>query len=343
MAKDPADRYATCEELLHELELALGMPATVASTGGRTEHGGGARHADTADGSRTDLGTVTGDVPGGSRHPSFPSGPLPRFPTRAGAPQEPAGPADDGPAFEDYTDLEEDDEYDEHDDAGSDWDQDEPEAPAEPPARRRRWRLIALAAAAVALVVVAAVLLRSFLLSEDYRTYTSDATVVPFRLDHPDDWTAVVSSASDIVLGPNPTAADDVFFNQGQPADWAEAADTVRSGSPDAVWLYVYASATTFDTSSVEALWPSIALVLPAESELDGHRTVQVAGVPADEIEAVAFDPGNPDTRLEVLVDVVQPSGAGGAVVLAFFAPPDTFEDHRSTFETVRDSLEITR
>jgi hypothetical protein len=134
-----------------------------------------------------------------------------------------------------------------------------------------------------------------------------------------------------------------VFFNQGQPADWAEAADTVRSGSPDAVWLYVYASASTFDTSSIDALWPSVALVLPAASEFDGHRTVHVAGAPADEIAAFTFDPENPETRLQVQVDVVQPPGAGGAVVLAFFAPPDTFEDHRSTFETIRDSLEITR
>jgi hypothetical protein len=59
-------------------------------------------------------------------------------------------------------------------------------------------------------------------------------------------------------------------------------------------------------------------------------------------MEAVAYDPANPQTRLRVLVDVVQPS-SGGTVLLAFFAPPDTFEDHRSTFETIRDSLDITR
>jgi hypothetical protein len=44
-----------------------------------------------------------------------------------------------------------------------------------------------------------------------------------------------------------------------------------------------------------------------------------------------------------VLVDVVQPPGAGGVVLLAFFAPEDAFDDHRSTFERVRDSLQITR
>jgi hypothetical protein len=153
----------------------------------------------------------------------------------------------------------------------------------------------------------------------------------------------VVSSASDIVLGPTPTAADDVFFNHGRPEDWAEAADPVRSGSPDAVWLYVSSSNTTFDNSSAEALWSSIVVVLPETSEFDGHRDVQVAGDQADELTAFAFDPDNPDIQLRVMVDVVQPSGAGGAVVLAFFAPPDTFEDHLPTFERIRDSLQIGR
>ena len=68
---------------------------------------------------------------------------------------------------------------------------------------------------------------------------------------------------------------------------------------------------------------------------------MQVAGDRADELTAFAFDPENPDTRLRLMVDVVQPPGAGGAVVLAFFAPPDTFEDHLPTFERVRDSLQI--
>src|SRR5687767_14105577 len=45
MAKDPSDRYATSGELLQELELALGMPATVASPPSGTERGSGGRHA----------------------------------------------------------------------------------------------------------------------------------------------------------------------------------------------------------------------------------------------------------------------------------------------------------
>jgi hypothetical protein len=68
---------------------------------------------------------------------------------------------------------------------------------------------------------------------------------------------------------------------------------------------------------------------------------VSVARARADELEAVVSDPQQPQTRLRLLVDVVEPPGAEGAVLLAFFAPPDSFENNRSTFEKVRDSLTI--
>jgi serine/threonine protein kinase len=340
MAKDPADRYQSCEGLLHELQLALGMPATVSSPSGYTEGGGGgARRADLAsDGSQADPETVTGDVRGGSGHPSFPSGRLPLFTTQASASHGIPPPANGEPEPE----PEEYPEYDESDDAGSEWDEGEPAAPPEP-AARRRWGLVAIVAAAAVLVATAAVLLRSSLFSEEYRTFTSRETVVPFRLDHPADWGTVVSPASDIVLGPNPTAADDLLFLRGAPEAWASATDAVRSGSPDSVWLYVYSSAATYDTADTQALQDSVVSLLPRDTQFDSApREVSVAGAPADEMEAVASDPENPQTRLRVLVDVVDPPGAGGAVLLAFFAPPDTFEDHRPTFERIRDSLEIT-
>jgi serine/threonine protein kinase len=342
MAKDPADRYESCQEFVRELEMALGIPAHVSSPGGRRgpDSGGAGRRDDVPpDDSHAEPGTVTGDVVGGSRHPSFPSGPFVGFPAQADASTAPPSdePADHEPDREEYPD----DDYDyDYDDAGGDWDEGEP---VEPPSRSRRWKFVALAAAAAALVAVAAVLLGSFLLSEDYRTYTSDETLVRFQLEHPADWGSVVGPASDVVLGPNPTAADQLFFLRGTPEAWAATTDIVRAGSPDDVWLYVYTSAATLDDSSVQALWESIALLLPADSKFEGHREVQVAGGPADEMEAVTSDPANPQTRLRVLADIVQPADAGGAVLLAFFAPPDTFEDHLPTFERIRDSLQLTR
>ncbi|TFV68946.1 serine/threonine protein kinase [Blastococcus sp. CT_GayMR19] len=333
MAKDPADRYESCEVLLHELQRALGLPATISSQSGRHTDGAGGRtgRADLAsDGPQADPDTVTGDVPDVSRHPSFPSGPLPRFMTQTSVSHGIPPPAEEEPGREEY------------DDAGSEWDEDEREAPPEP-AARRRWGLVAIVAAVAVLVAISVVLLQSFLSSEDYRTFTSRETVVPFRLDHPADWGTVVSPASDIVLGPNPTAADELFFLRGAPDGWANATDAVRSGSPDSVWLYVYSSAATYDTADTQALQDSVASLLPRDTQFESaHREVSVAGAPADEMEAVASDPEDPQTRLRVLVDVVDPPGAGGAVLLAFFAPPDTFEDHRPTFERIRDSLEIT-
>jgi serine/threonine protein kinase len=350
MAKDPSDRYQSCGELVNELELALGVPAPVHSPGGRfTGDGVGVSSADaTSDSSRPELWTVTGNVAGGSEHPSFPSAPLHAFPALPDTSDGSAPPAAQESSAGEYTEYDEeyDEEYDgEYDpghheyDAGSGREGVEPVAP---PPRRLRWTLVALVAAAAVLVAVAAVVLRSSFMSEDYRPYSSTETLVPFRLDRPAGWGAVVGPASDVVLAPDPASASRLFFLRGTPEAWASTAATRPSGSAEDVRLYVYTSATTFDTSAVQALRDSIAPLLPDTTQFaPAHREVSVAGGPADEMEAVSFDPANPQTRLRVLVDVVQPPGAGGAVLLAFFAPPDTFEHHRPTFERIRDSLAI--
>jgi hypothetical protein len=187
------------------------------------------------------------------------------------------------------------------------------------------------------------VLVRTFLLSEDYRPFTSNGTVVPFRMDIPDDWTPRPSAASDLVLGPSPTTADDVFFHQGrEPEDWAEVTRAIRSGSSDAVGMYAYAQSAGFDDTSAQTVKAFVGQVLPEPTEIGEPQGVPVVGAMANELVALASDPRNPDTQLRLLVDVVASPGQG-TLVLAFFAPPDTFEDHRSTFEKVRDSLEITR
>jgi hypothetical protein len=412
MAKDPADRYASCEEFIHDLELALALPAPVSSpvsapgsaplsalAGRPTRDGEEAAGRPEAVPDRTwaEPGTVAEDLPGGSQHPSFPAGPPPPLPIARHAAPEATPPADREPGREDHVELDEESGLaehpgsDRHDDAGSGWDpwdsgdadrgdadrgdadrgdadrgdvdrgdadpgdadpgdadRGEPASPSvpaplpAPPARNRRWRPVALVAAAVALLAVAAVLVRSFLSAEDYRTYTSDLTVVPFRLDHPADWRSTVGTSSDIVLGPRPTAAADLFFSRGAPEVWASTADTVRAGAPDDVWLYVWTQATTFDTSEVRTLQGTVTDLLPTSTRFEpAHREATVGDAPAIEMEAVTSDPANPQTRLRMLVDVVQPSDGRGAVLLAFFSSPDTFEGHRATFERIRDSLQL--
>ena len=54
----------------------------------------------------------------------------------------------------------------------------------------------------------------------------------------------------------------------------------------------------------------------------------------------MSFDPANPGTRLRVLADVVYSPGER-TLVLAFYAPPSTFDDHLPTFEHIRDSVQL--
>ena len=68
------------------------------------------------------------------------------------------------------------------------------------------------------------------------------------------------------------------------------------------------------------------------------HRQLTIDGSPADELEGVLEDPTDPKTKLHVLFDVVQPRG-GGSVLLAFFAPPDRFDEQRPLFDRIRDGV----
>src|SRR3712207_5755612 len=51
MAKDPADRYATSGEFVHELVRAVGMPVPASAPRGGAQHGRSGRHAETREGS----------------------------------------------------------------------------------------------------------------------------------------------------------------------------------------------------------------------------------------------------------------------------------------------------
>jgi len=343
MAKDPADRYATSEELLQELEMALGMPVTVFAPGGRSHHGGGGRHADTSDGPETGLGTVTGDViggdvtggdvTGGGQHPSFPSGALPSLPAEGSDSWETVPPAEDLPDDEEYG------PYDEGDDAG--WEE-EPVA-AEPPAPTGRRRKVVLGAAvAVALVAVAAAVLGWMLLKDDYELRTESSTVVPFHAEMPADWVRSVGSGSDVLYAPPAAgAAAPLFFDGGSGDTWTRATDLVRSTAPENVWLHASGLITQPDTSSAGALGDFLQPYVPEQTTFgSGHRAVTIAGLPADELAGVTFDPANPGTRLRALVDVVHSPGEG-TLVLAFFAPAATFDDHLPTFEHIRDSVQL--
>ncbi|MFP5346745.1 MAG: serine/threonine-protein kinase [Actinomycetes bacterium] len=401
MAKDPGDRYPSCQELVADLEYALQMPVRVSppsSRGRRAESEGGEA---LGSGPGKEPGRDVRTVTGGAQHPSFPPHSIRRLPGqddaqetsvpggrgRFGGPggfEQPPGSeqredVDEGRRYDDegydrsdeYDDgeyyVEDEDyagqDYDEDDYAAQDYagyedgeaagdvelqeDQQRSGATALAAARRRawgRWPTVAVAAvAALALVVVAVVLVRSFVLKETFRTYTSTSgeTIVPFRIDYPSSWSSVVGPSSDIVMGPKPLAADQLFFNKT--ADqWAATPTWVTDPAPDNVWVYIYTLASTFDTSSPQALQQQVGNLLPETTKFGSmHPNVTVSGARSNEMEAVTSNPQNPSAQFRVMVDVVQPADADGAVLLAFFAPPGTFDQHMSEFMKVRDSLQV--
>jgi len=198
------------------------------------------------------------------------------------------------------------------------------------------------AAVAVALVAVAAAVLGWMLLKDDYALRTENSTVVPFRAEMPADWVRSVGSGSDVVYAPPAAgAAAPLFFDGGSEDAWTKATDLVRSTSPESVWLHASGLITRPDTSSAEAAEAALAPYLPNETHFGAAPgSVTISGIPAEEFEGVSFDPNNSGTRLRAMVDVVYSPG-GKTLVLAFYAPPSTFDDHLPTFQHIRDSVEL--
>ena len=218
-----------------------------------------------------------------------------------------------------------------------------PAAPegATPTRRRRRWLVIAIAAATlVVLMVVAVVFLLPSRTAETFRTFVSPGTIVPYTVSHPQSWSEQNGVASDAVLSPRPDAVGHTFF-QGSADRWGGTRRLMATSPADAVGLYVYAESTASDTTT-DGLKSAIDVLLPDRLTFEPmHRQLTIDGSPADELEGVLEDPANPKTKLHVLFDVVQPRG-GGSVLLAFFAPPDRFDDQRPLFDRIRDGVRFT-
>jgi serine/threonine protein kinase len=373
MAKAPEDRYASCRELLRDMEYALNYekePTDVDRTPSRQ----GARHSHPADergkvseggaplvaGTGTSPGTTARPAPDPDAeatlaqrwesHPSLPPGamgPLPwqnamTPPAEASPPSAgtPAGPAGEG--------VDEDQEYDDEgqlwneEEQASSWD--ENGAASATSGSRRRWLPIAAAAVVVALVAVAgALFLRSREDAVVFRTYTSSDTVVPYSMSYPDTWTVERGVASDVVLAPRPDAVAATFFLQtSQENAWTGTRNLLRTSRAEVIGTYIYA-ATSGAEPTAEGLRSAISARLPNSKLAFGstHGQVPIGGAPAHQLEGTVSDPSSPGTQLRAMFDLVLPEG-GGSVLITYFAPPHDFEEQRPVFTKMRESLRFT-
>ena len=355
MAKAPEDRYGSCHDLVRDLELALDVAVQLPGTT-RTSRRAAANHARAAEdaasgngsaGPETETDTGAGPAPdrtsGWVSHPSFPPGVIEPVPGAADAAEDSDAATDQDPTYVSggddapYAEPEAGWEADEEES----WDDSEPGAPEAAARARRRRRWIAIAAATfVVLIVVAAVFLLPSRTAESFRTFASPGTIVPYTVSHPQSWAEQNGVASDAVLSPRPGAVGPTFF-QGSADRWGGTRRLLAASPADAVGLYIYAESTASDTTT-DGLKSAIGVLLPDRLTFEPmHRQLTIDGSPADELEGVLEDPTDPKTKLHVLFDVVQPRG-GGSVLLAFFAPPDRFDDQRPLFDRIRDSVRFT-
>jgi hypothetical protein len=219
---------------------------------------------------------------------------------------------------------------------------DEETTAAQPSARggRRRGAVVAVVAAVAVIAVVAAVWFLQFNKEEALKPFTSQDTLVPYSLNHPESWTTRTGAASDVVISPRPDAMGDAFLTDASDR-WGAPRELLASSPEDAMGVYVYTQAAGSDTS-VEGLRKTITDLLGRQTATvdlgSTHRMQRVGGAPGHEFEGYLSDPQAPGTRLYAMFDLVLPQ-SGGLALFTFFSAPDDFEENRALFTTIRDSI----
>ena len=375
MAKMPQDRYASCGDLVRDLEAALDVsfPLTRPSHHARGASMGdrGSSDATSADSRQTSTAPPDpGRITGGGQHPSFPQGSFQPFgaavPHAQRTPSEPPAASDEESLVDEggsSWDRDVDPEASDAADAGADgdaWDQDAPwdgeeitdeadeaeaaqaaEAEEVAKGRRRRRLVVGLVAGAAVLVAVAVALfvLQPFAREETFQRYSSTNAIVPFSLEHPSSWSAQEGADTAVVFSPRNDALGALFL-PGPAGSWAGTHELLLSNPPEAEGLYAYSLSTQYGGSSSTVLQDAVQGLLPPEVTVSSTtaQAPAVGGASTTRIDAVLTDPSDPNATLRSLVYVCQPP-AGGSVLFAFFAAPDEFDGRRPTFERVMESV----
>ena len=361
MAKMPQDRYATCGDLVRDLEAVVNLAVPLArprhQAGGASGGDQGSGDAASPDSRLTSTGPPDpGRTSGRPQHPSFPPGSLQPFgaaaaPEQRTPSQRPAHSDEESPVDEAESrwDDEVDPSPDDAADPGADvesWDEEGPwegdEAEEEvAPGRRRRRLVVGLVACAAVLVAVAVALFvfQPFAREEAFQRYSSTNAIVPFSLQYPSSWSAQEGTDTAVVFSPRNDALGALFL-PGPAGSWTGTRELLSSNPSDAVGLYAYSLSTQYGSASGTVLQDAVQGLLPPTVTVSSTtaQASQIAGASTAQLDAVLTDPADPNARLRALIYVCQPQ-AGGSVLFAFVAAPDEFDNQRRTFDRVMESV----
>jgi serine/threonine protein kinase len=322
MAKSPDERYASCHDLVRDLEMALdvSVPAPRTSQPLRTARAGPnvADHGGAPAGSEA----LDAGVDVGTQHPSFPPGSPDSF---------------TAPAVDRYGELDADTEavWADEDDGASDG-----AYSGAAPSRRRRWPLIILALAVVTAALGAGLYLARFRTSETpFRHYNSTDSVIEYSFDIPADWSRVEDASSAVVFSPRPDVVGSLFFSRGAGGSWAGTRQLLSANAPDAVGVYVYAQHSDLKGASPQDFQQFIKDLSPVDTTIGSSKHTTVTGAVTDELDAVIADPQDRSARLGAEIYVCQPAG-GGFVLFTLVAAADDFVSQRPRFDKVMKSVQ---
>ncbi len=321
MAKSVDDRYASCLDLVLDLQDALQLPPPERRPGARagSQLIGQAEPRAVTDGQGR-LGAERLEVADSANSAAFPGGSV------GGVPAPPDTDLDESHPLV----GEQSGPYEQEFEAGV-------RAPA-PPGRHRS-RVVPLA---LALLVVAAAAIGFLVWSRGHQklaTFTKD-TAVPISFKYPSDWAgqevgikAVFSPAVDKV-GP-------LFFANA----WDLTRAALQAGSRAPTGLYTTFTTTPLDAGTTAALTDQLrssAFFPDTVTFESSSRRVIVGHLFVNEVQGTLLDPSSATTRLRFLCYVAQvDQPQSRSIILSFFAPPETFDSQRPVFDHILKSVDF--
>jgi serine/threonine protein kinase len=205
------------------------------------------------------------------------------------------------------------------------------EAPQAPPGRPR-W----VVPLVVALIVATAVAAIGFFLrsraQEKLATFTGD-NAVPLSFKYPSNW-AGRESGIKAVFSPAADKVGTLFFTN----NWASTRAALQAGS-STVGLYTTYTTTPLDAGTTAALTDQLrssAFFPDAVTFETSSRRAIVGHLFVNEVQGNLVDPSSNATRLRFITYVAQVNSTQSrSILLTFFAPPQTFESQRPEFDRI--------
>jgi hypothetical protein len=164
--------------------------------------------------------------------------------------------------------------------------------------------------------------------------------LVPISFDYPAGWHQTGDSTN-AIFAPHAAEMSALFASRGDAQSWARVGRLLRDDAGSTIGLYTFFVSTQYASSPSNVQQGILQPFLPQSLNFtDAQSQVKLGAFDASMLRGTLSDPANPGTKLQFECYITQIDPASPRTVnVIFFAPADSFDANRGTFDKVRGSM----